>query len=408
MENAIASHNIDRVARTFRTIKADANGNLPTQIEVLKAGMWDTPNHGMFMITIDDIQEMIANFKAGIGLPGQGQIGAPIDFGHDSHEEAAGWITGLSATDGGNTLVADVTWTSSGIEALTGLTYRCFSPEFYPGSRGGWEDPESYGTYIPNVLVGGGLTNIPLFKGLKPIMASAKTGDEARDVIYISESQGKEKTMTIEELRVKDATALTDEEKTFLQTNIAELSEDEKTKFGLVQTENKEEPVVPTPVTPTVEAPAETPAPVLAEPVLASIKSGESMVVKASEWKEMQEAGKAYRREKAEQVVTAHAARGAIKADQVNKWVDKLLVDSSVGELLNDLPSNALLASEIGSSEKASAVISAAEEIRTKANEAVKASREAGREISITQAILDVRKSEPELAKRYDEEIKSN
>ena len=158
-----ATSTVDRVARTFRAITADANGQLPTRIEILKIGMWDTPNHGMFMITADDISEMIVNFQAGVGLPGQGLIGAPIDFGHESDEEAAGWMTQLS-TDG-TTLYADVTWTSAGMEALNGGTYKCFSPEFYPGCRGGWEDPESYGTYIPNVLVVGGLTNIPLFKG---------------------------------------------------------------------------------------------------------------------------------------------------------------------------------------------------------------------------------------------------
>lgn len=336
----VVNTKIDRMARTFHAIVADTKGNLPTRIEVLKVGMWDTTNHGMFMISPQDIDQMIQNFNDGIGLPGQGTIGAPIDFGHDSDEEAAGWMVALS-TDG-NTLYADVEWTASGTIALEGKNYKCFSPEFYPACRGGWEDSEQYGVIIPNVLVGGGLTNIPLFKGLKPITASNKNGDKIRNndnVIYISASVKENKSMTLEEVKVKELSQLTDEEKAFITEQKANLSTEELTKFGLGTA-----PVAPVVVvedTPVVD-------PELAV-ITASLKSGESVVIKASQLKALEDTAQDYRKEKASQVVMAHVNRGAIKADSIDAWTSQVMADQkNTEELLKSIPDNKLLADDIG------------------------------------------------------------
>lgn len=347
---------IERVARTFRSITADSEGNLPTRIEILKVGMWDTPYHGMFMITPDDCAEMVENFDAGVAMPGgpvsEGGVGLPIDFGHDSDELAAGWIKGLDFD--GMTLYADpVEWTAAGKEALLGGNYKCFSPEFYPASRGGWEDPEAYGEYVPNVLVGGGLTNIPLFKGLKPIMASTKSGEtdkKIKNVIYISASEKENKMPTLEEVRAKSAEALTEEDKSFLVEHKNELTAEDRTKFGFeVQQVKAEDPADPAdPAEDPAEDPAADPAAKEAEAVAASVKSGESVVIKASEFNSMKASIAKFEKQEAESKVKAHVARGAIKADSLGKWADKLLADPEAEELLKSIPDNKLLADEMG------------------------------------------------------------
>lgn len=406
----VQSNTIERVARTHRVVQADQNGNLPTRIEVLQVGLWDTPYHGIFEIHIADLNEMVSNFDAGIAMAGgsisDGGVGLPIDFGHDSHEEAAGWIKKLTVE--GMSLYADVEWTASGKEALLGGNYKCFSPEFYPASRGGWPDPEHYDVYISNVLVGGGLTNIPLFKGLKPVMASTKTGEDKKNVIYISASEGEKHMPTLEEVLAKDVSVLDDADKQVLTDNKDTLTDEQKTKFGFEVTPVAPvvAPVAEEPVKTEGEAPVATPVEQEAAAIAASVKSGESIVIKASEHQMLVETAKEYRLEKATAFVKAHAERGAIKADQIDTWAKAVLASEDNKALLEALPDNVVVADQIGSSNKAGVAVSAEEEIKTKANEAIKASKDAGTELTLPQAILKVRSEDKELAERYDLEIK--
>lgn len=408
---------IDRVARTIRPILADSKGSLPKTMEVLKAGVWRTPYHGDFMITVDDLNQYVENFNAGIGLVAAG-IGAPIDFSHDNHKEAAGWIKELYVEE--DSLMAKVEWSTAGKEALLGGLYKCFSPEFFPKGRGGWCDPEDYEHCVDNVLVGGGLTNIPLFKGLSPVMASASADtnqerQQDRNVIFIKASENKETNMTLEEIRGKDVAALTEEEKTFLAEHKSELTTEEQSKFGMEVTPAAE--VVPTPaeepaaVTP--EAAVVTEEPKVEEPaadlmpaaVAASIKSGESVVIKASELTALRDTAAEYRKEKAQNIVKAHAARGAIKADQVEAWADRVSKDSSVEDLLKALPDNPVLASEQGSSTKAGETTGSAwSKIEASAEKIVADSNGA---TNFNDAVKQVTRENPELAKQYEEERNS-
>lgn len=391
--------NIERVARTNHVIMADQDGNLPTSIEVLRCGMWITPWHGDFIIKPEDLLEYVENFNKGIGLVSAG-IGAPIDFSHNNHLEAAGWMKSLRAE--GDVLFADVEWSMSGKDALLGGLYKCFSPEFYPRGRGGWENPEEAGHYVENVLVGGGLTNKPLFSGLAPVMASATAtgdGEGNKNVIYIKASE-RENPMDLNALRAKDANALTDEEKDFLVEHKAELNTDELTKFGLQ-----------------VEAPAQNnegdgangdenkaQEPVSVEDkelagVMASIKSGEMKVIKASEYNELKAGVDMYKREKAEQAVKAHIARGAIKADQFEETVGRYLSDSTFGAFLDTLPENKIMANEIGKDNGSAEAKSVTERISEKVQEAIKADQK----LDIAKATSLVLASDPALAKEYEE-----
>lgn len=423
----------ERQARTFRPILASSDGDkLPTRIELLKIGMWDTPNHGMFMVTEEDLNEYKSNFDAGVAQ--SGDAGIMIDYDHNKGI-AAGWIKGLEIapdSKGVMTLFADpVEWTGVGKKDLLEKNYKCISPEFYPASRGGWEDPEEYGHYIPNVLAAAGLVNRPLFKGLQPIMASEDSGKsrEERNIIYVSASE-KEKSMTLAEVRAKDVSSLTEEEQSFLVEHKAELTADEQKKFGFetseAETEEQkkereaqeaaakkaEEEKVAAEAKAAEEARNSAPDLTNAQPVMASAIKGDEgkVVVEASALKELHDKALASDKKEAEALVQSHIARGAIKADQLNGMTTMLM--SARGEqrtqledMMKNLPDNKVLAGELGSADKGGEAKTAREQILDKANAAIKASADAGETLDMRGAISKVRKENPELAKEYDAEL---
>ena len=399
---------IDRVARTVHPIMADESGNAPKSIELLKVGMWRTPNHGDFMITPEDLQEYVANFQNNIGLPGNGAYGAPVDYKHESWDKASGWIKKIYVN--GDTLMGEVEWTPAGAKMIIDGEFRFFSPEFYPKGRGGWCNPEDYEMFVDNVLVGGGLTNIPLFKGLAPVKASASEGNsnvgEDKNVIYIKASEVKENQMNLAEILAKDPSTLTDDEKNFLAENKEQLTAEDKVKFGFetapVANADDDADDKPAPAVAPAEPVAASTDTGIDPSVAASIKSGESVVVKASDLAEMKRQTEAYAREKAEGVVKAHIARGAVKADQLANLTNRLLADATFKDVLETLPSNEVLASEQGTDVNSGSAVSASEQITKLATEKVTASNGT---MTITQAISQVRKEHTDLARQADEEV---
>jgi hypothetical protein len=339
-------------ARTFKAlgfIKSDQGTDvIPKRIELIKAGQWpDDSNKGYLKITKADLEEFKSNFDNGVGMPGGKGFGLPIDFSHEEWAAAAGWIKELEIV--GNTLFANVEWSKSGATALTNGDFKCISPSFYPACLGSWHDPEDWSNTAQNVLVGAGLTNIPFFKDLKPIMASTTSGEgsnEDKNVIYVNASARKEEKHmqpTLEEVRAKDNDVLTDEERQILADNKADLNADELKKFGFeVKADTKPQPK--------------------ANPVKASdVKGNEgNVVMAAAEVKQLndrigtlEEAVKASNKKDIESEVDTHIARGAIRADQKDAWVEKITADNSNKDLLVALPDNQVLASAQGSDVKA-------------------------------------------------------
>jgi hypothetical protein len=400
-----------------RAIHASKEGDLPSRFELLHVGMWRTPWHGDIAIFPDDLQKYVDNFNAGLARADKGDgtfLGLPINFGHEQGEEAAGWINALVIE--GNILYADqVEWTAKGAEGLRGGEWKCISPEFYPAGRGGWCDPLNYENYVENVLEGAALTNIPLFRNMKPVMASVTLGDEKTTPVFIFANVKENVTMNLDEIRLKNAADLNDQEREFVAANKDQLSDDEKQKFGLVTADadptddkDKEEPEVPTPTDGGVNASlsAEDAG------VLASIRSGEMKLVKADTLSQLEEVSQQYRTDKATQIVKGHIARGAIKADQESKWVDKLLASrtkedrAEIEALMHDLPDNEMFAVKGDSTNAGNATTTAADEVRSKANDLVKAAKEAGESLDIATAITKVFASDRELEKRYNQEVK--
>lgn len=402
----VATSKTDRVARTLNAIAADSKGSLPSRIQLLKTGIWDTPNHGIFAVSDEDLQQYKENFDAGIAQVVGGGVpdGVMIDFDHIPGI-AGGWIKSLEVE--GDTLWGVVEWTAKGKEELLGGNYKYISPEFYPASRGGWEDPERYGVFIPNVLAAAALVNRPLFKGLKPIMASADGGANRTDVVYVSASaEVKEKSMQLSDLVAKENDALTDAERQFLTENKEQLSDEQKVKFGF------EAAATPPEATPPADDPAQKPTEgeevetttVTKEEaaVAASIKSGDMIAVKASQFNQMQKDIDAFKLEKITAGVEKHVARGAIKADQAGAWANRIAKDASVEDLLSALPDNQVLAGEQGSSTKASSAVTATAQLNEKVDAAIAAS---DGKLSRGDATVKVRRENPDLAKEADLEI---
>lgn len=339
------------------SIKADAQGNAPTSIELLRTGDWHTMWHGDFEVTLPDLHEYAANFGKGVGLV-EGDKRAPINYAHESWDKAAGWITGLSIDEARGALVASVEWTTEGAQALRDGEWAYISPEFNP--RGcPYQDPEGsddeYGVpvFINNVLTGAGLTNIPLFKKLKPIMASrvpTKKKASAKPGNGDKHNQGESSmTVTLEEIRAKQAADLTEDDKTFLNEHKSELTDDERTTFGLV--DESEAPVVPAPTAEPTEV-AEPAAPVEASAKGVSITADRLAKLEADATlgrKAMAE----LEHKKADEFVSASVKAGQIKSGDKDRWITQLLASSGdhrsdLEALLTGLPKNDNLEKELG------------------------------------------------------------
>lgn len=426
----------ERQARTFRILaSAESEEQLPNRIELLKVGLWSTPNHGDFVVTVADLHEYKRNFDAGIAQAGAS--GITIDYDHKTGV-AGGWIKGLVVgvdANGVDTLFADpVEWSGQGKRDLLEKNYKCISPEFYPASRGGWPDPEAEGSYIPNVLAAAALVNRPLFKGLTPILASADTQQSAEDknIIYVSASEKEQQPMNLADIRVKNAEELSEDEKSFLTEHQTELTADEQKKFGLEVSETAEQKAEREAAEAKAKEEADAKAKAEAErkeveeqanagidltnvqPVMASAVKGDEgrVVLAASEVRELVETKQKFERAEAENFVKTHIERGAIKADQLNATVDMILntdgaIRAGFKQTIENLPSNAATGKTAGGSNGVGAT-SAVNALIEKANAAIKAAADNGNTLSFDQAVSAVRAENPELAKAYDEESKGN
>ena len=212
--------------------------------------------------------------------------------------------------------------------------------------------------------------------------------------------------MNLSELRVKAKTDLSEAELAFLKENRSELTAEEEASFGFETTEPVVTPTDPV-VEPVVTAPVVEPVVIeTPEAIQASIKAATHMLMSISDIEAMKASIKAnteaintYKEKEIRASVEAHVTRGAIKADQIDNWTKRIMADQSLSDLLVGLPDNKIMAAEIGDSH-ASAAKLASVEITEKA----KVLMASNSSLNLGDAIVQVRRNEPELAKRYDEE----
>lgn len=379
-------------------IKADANGDLPKTIELCRTGEWRTPWHGDFELTSADLHEAVAHFNAGIyRVQGTEPLTGTLDH---AGGPAAYRITNVYVD--GESLMADVTWTDLGKEKLTRDEYRYTSMEYCDSSRP-LENPEKAGEFIPNVLTGATLTNDPLFKKLKPVMASARTGG--------GKESNKGEPMKLEDLRAKDPSTLTEDEKKFVTEHKAELTDEERTKFEL--TEEPKDPVEPVepkdPVEPAPKDPVEPKEP--ADPKLEA--SAQPVQITKGQLEKLEAAAKAGLEAKAQldlertqTQVKAHVAAGRIKSDQATEVTSVLLASAPalrtrLEKLFASLPENKMVT---GGEQGADGTDTEAADAVDREVKSLMASAK----LSYGSALSQVRLEKPELYADYQKELRES
>lgn len=400
-------------------IKADSQGNAPSSIELLRTGKWDTPWHGDFEITLADLHEFAANFAKGIGLV-EGDNRIPLNYAHESWDKAAGWITAVSVDETRQALVGSVEWTTEAEQALKDKQWAYISPEFNP--RGyPWEDPEGGEDGIPvfvnNVITGAALTNIPLFKKLKPIMASRLPSKKKADV---TSGDGKKpnqgEPMKLEDILAKQVSDRSDEEKAFLSDHKSELSAEQQTQLDTEASDAEAK----------AQADKEAADKAAAEKAEADAKAAEEAArleaarkgqttISADRLAKLEADAQAGReakaeleRTKADGIVASAVKDGRIKSGDKEGWVKQLLAShgdsrTQLESLLASLPANETLGVELGGAGKTVST-DAGEELHSKVTASIKASAEKGKVVPYSQARREVLDAEPELAQRVKEE----
>jgi hypothetical protein len=389
-------------------IKADSQGNPPARIHLMGAGHWHAPWHGNFEMTPEDLAEMVQHFDEGVGSV-EGSKKLPVNYGHDVSGKAAGWITKLSVENNGTELWGDVEWTPEGERMLAEGSFRYISPEWNPRSFP-YQDPEDEDTWLNNVFTGAGLTNIPLFKKLKPIMASLVQPKVQRASVKVGESNNNKgvppMALKLEEVRTKEADKLSAEEKTFLEEHKTDLTASELESFGLKADD------APAPEA----APEADPTPAPEGGVQGSAKTGQLSDEEITQLKADAAAGRAAAQElaetKAKGFIASAVTKGQIKTGDSDGWTGVLL--ASTGEsrtklekLIEGLPVNASLGKEEGDAGITSSD-GAKEELHTKVAASIKASAEKGKVVSYYQARKEVLAADTALAARIKEAEKEN
>lgn len=383
---------LNRIA-TLTAIEADATTQeMPGRLHLLRVGKFNTEKYGELENSVDDMREYVDHFNQGLGRPGNGTLGVPVNYKHDKGANAACWINGLEF-DGTDLWGTELEWTGSGKKAIQDKEYKCLSSEFTPRCLGGeWVNPENTNQRARNVFTGAGLTNIPMFTGNRPVMASAELSgsDDDKQVIYIN-AKAKEQSMNLEALRVKASADLTAEERTFVEAHASDLSADERTKFGI-----KVEASTTTTTAPkTVDASTVTGNEGLVTVEASSLKAiNDRLAAVEATAKEAQH-------NEAVTMVDAAIADGKLIADQKDKWVTLIEADASNKQLLEGLAGNGRMGNEQGKTGgDANASTSAAAELKT----AIEAAQKENDKLTYTQAQSQVLASNTELAGRVEAE----
>ena len=142
-------------------LSEDASGTkVPDRVQVIRCGDFDAGAQGKITITPEILLAFKKNFDAKVR-----KIDLAIDYAHDSNLEAAAWIKGVTLSDDGQSLWLDVEWTPRGEKTLADKEFRYLSADF----TFNYEDNETKTAYGPTLL-GAGLTNRPVIKGMEPVV----------------------------------------------------------------------------------------------------------------------------------------------------------------------------------------------------------------------------------------------
>ena len=352
-------------------IQADAPGNVPTVITLLKVGDWHTPWHGDFQLTGDDLRMMAMHFGEGIGRVVD-DLEAPIDYFHEAERIAAGWIKSVfvDVVGGVESLMGRVEWTPAGEQKIRDKELKYISSEFNP--RGfPWEDPEQEFSFVENVITGAALTNIPLFKKNQPVMASRVPSKrkKADATPRSGDKHNQGEPMKPEDILAKQVSERTEEEKAFLSEHKSDLTDEQSKQLdnevsdaeAKAQADKEAADNAAAEQAAKDKADADAKAAEEAAKVEASAKGVSISADRLAKLEADAQAGRQavaeLERKKADEIVTASIKAGQIKSGDKTKWVDQLLAFKGDGRtaleaLIAGLPKNEDLGRGLGDAGK--------------------------------------------------------
>lgn len=151
----------------------EGQSKAPLKVQLLKVGEFHDARYGVVEITSRTLSQLKENFDKRVR-----KIDVAIDYSHKSEDVAAGWVKGVSLSDDGMELWADVTWTPNGAKRLADKEFRYLSADF----NFNYQDNETQEKFGP-VLMGAGLTNRPVVKGMAPAVELHEINKKFADVL---------------------------------------------------------------------------------------------------------------------------------------------------------------------------------------------------------------------------------
>ena len=185
-----------------------------TEVQLMRTGKFMHPFMDDFEITEDMFKSFKKNFDRKIK-----KVDLAVDFSHNSHLEAAGWITGVELRENNKELWLTVQWTEAARHKIKDREFRYMSADFNLK----FVDNETGKDFGPT-LNGAGLTNRPFIKDMQAVLSDLDVNDKKRQAIeeILNEKPEEESEMS----------KMTPEE---IKEHIATLSDKEKKEMGLIE-----------------------------------------------------------------------------------------------------------------------------------------------------------------------------
>ncbi len=149
--------------------------SVPRKVPGMRTGTFIHPANGKkFTITKSHLASIKKNFDAKVR-----GIDIAVDYKHDSADIAAGWVKAIELSEDGATLTPEIDWTPGAEKKLSEKEFRYISADFHPD----YQDNETMKKHGPTLL-GFGLTNRPVIKGMKPAveLSEPTQGDETMEL----------------------------------------------------------------------------------------------------------------------------------------------------------------------------------------------------------------------------------
>ncbi len=200
--------------------KVDLSSKKPVDIQILKQGKWRHPWYGILNFDSAFLNTMINNFNAGIP---QDEIS--FDFNHQPDWGAACWVQKIFTANDGKDLMATVDLTKRGRQSIEDREFRFFSSSYRDNyvehafesgvdEKGNYIEKEFKISHGPTLL-GGGLTNKPFIKGMKPVSLS-EDGSQVIELTEVTETNNKSTNKEVDEKMKVKLSELEKEQKTLL------------------------------------------------------------------------------------------------------------------------------------------------------------------------------------------------